>query len=204
MYCDINWPSVVITTKIAYMSERSACCWQVNCHLDFRCPWFPNYSLITYHSLHTRILKPIQVVFVYWLRDLYISRLTDQPRPQDTSIWGVVGLSSHIPWQCRYSKVNSDIFLWGNLIHSAITAPGPLAVLSPRERRAHTYWKFPPPKKRKFALFRFHWYFGLEVNFKQRQIIAEKHLIVLMLFVKRSCTPVLSMLFELSSFCEFV
>lgn len=82
--------------------------------------------------------------------------------------------------------MNRDIFLWGNLIHSAITAPGPLADLSPRERRAQsdTLLLNVSPKNKKqqtlFALLNIHYSFGLEVNFKQRQIIAEKHLIVLM------------------------
>lgn len=45
----------------------------------------------------------------------------------------------------------------------------------------HTFIKsFPPKKQALFALFSFHYYFGLEVNFKQGQSIAEKHLIVLM------------------------
>lgn len=49
----------------------------------------------------------------------------------------MVGVNSPIaPDSVGKLEVNRDIFLWGNLIHSATTAPGPLADLSPWERRA--------------------------------------------------------------------
>lgn len=60
----------------------------------------------------------------------------------------------------------------------------------------HTLIGHFPLKQILFALFIFHHSFELEAKFKLRQIIAEKHLIVLMhTFVEHSCTLVLSMLF---------
>ena len=110
-----------------------------------------------------------------------------------------------LPWQCRYSKVKRDIFLWGNLIHSATTAPGPLTDLSPRERSA------PPDtldvshlNQTLFVLFSFHHSFGLEAKIETNHSWKTSNSIDAYLFVEHSCTLELSMLFRLSSFCGFV
>lgn len=83
--------------------------------------------------------KPLSKdVFAYWLRELNITSHTSHSQKLPTfGRWLVLDA-----WHYRYSKVNKDMFMWGNLIHSATTAPGPLADLSPRERSApsDTLW----------------------------------------------------------------
>lgn len=144
-----------------------------------------NHSSITYHSLSgplTFFFKAGKFLSLYWLSEFHISLASHSQKLQAFGGWLMLAPIS--PWHCSYSAVNSDIFLWGNLIHSATTAPGPLADLSPRERRSPSdtlsIGCFPPKNNKPFLP---NSVFAILLDWKQklkRQITAEKHLIVLM------------------------